>query len=90
VLVLTRKKGQQIRIGDDIIVTVSSVQGGSVRLGIEARPEIKILRGELTRFVESPAAEIPDQSRAALLQRGGLAVVDEVAGVPVVPLARPR
>ena len=88
-LVLTRKKGQQIRIGDDIVVTVSSVQGGSVRLGIEARPEVKILRGELERFVDTPS-DMSAEPRTALIDRSGLLAVEEIASAPVAPLARPR
>jgi len=46
-LALTRKPGQQIMIGDDIIIHVVDVQGDNVRLGIEAQKSIKIYRSEL-------------------------------------------
>lgn len=48
-LVLTRKEGEQIRIGEDVFVTVSDVckRTGAVRIGIDAPNEIKILRTEL-------------------------------------------
>ncbi len=46
-LVLTRKEGEQIRIGDDIIITVVRSGGGRIRLGIEAPPDKVILRSEL-------------------------------------------
>jgi carbon storage regulator len=46
-LVLTRRPGQRIRIADNIIVTVVNLKHGQVRLGIEAPPEIHILREEL-------------------------------------------
>jgi carbon storage regulator len=46
-LALTRKPGQQIMIGDDIIIHVVDVQGDNVRLGIEAPKSIKIYRSEL-------------------------------------------
>jgi carbon storage regulator CsrA len=46
-LVLTRKADQQIQIGPDICVTVVTVKGSGVRLGIEAPADIQILRGEL-------------------------------------------
>jgi carbon storage regulator len=46
-LVLTRRLMERFYIGDDICVTVVRVEGGQVRLGIEAPREVPILRGEL-------------------------------------------
>jgi carbon storage regulator len=46
-LVLTRRVGEVIHIGDDIQVSVLGVQGKQVRLGIEAPKEVKVLRDEL-------------------------------------------
>ena len=46
-LVLSRKISERIRIGDSIVLTVVKIQGGNVRLGIEAPPEIHIARDEL-------------------------------------------
>lgn len=49
-LVLTRRNQQQIRIGDNITVTVLRVRGNAVRVGIEAPSEVRVVRGELTAF----------------------------------------
>ena len=46
-LVLSRKDTERIFVGDTIVVTVVKIQGGVVRLGIEAPPEILIAREEL-------------------------------------------
>ena len=46
-LVLSRKLGERIHIGDGIIVSVVSVEGQRVRLGIEAPPAVAIRREEL-------------------------------------------
>jgi len=46
-LVLSRKVGEKIRIGDDIVLTVVRVLGEKVRLGIEAPPEVPIHREEV-------------------------------------------
>lgn len=46
-LALTRKPGQKIMIGDNIIIHVVDVQGDNVRLGIEAPKSVKIYRSEL-------------------------------------------
>ena len=46
-LVLSRKETERIRLGDSIIVTVVRVSGDKVRLGIEAPPDVLVLRDEL-------------------------------------------
>lgn len=46
-LVLTRKESERIRIGDEIIVTVVRIAGGGVRLGVEAPPDVRVLRSEI-------------------------------------------
>ena len=46
-LVLTRKSGEGIIIGDDIKVTVVEIKGGTIRLGIEAPAAMKIHRQEV-------------------------------------------
>ena len=56
-LVLGRKENETIHIGDNITVTVLSVHGGVVKLGINAPNSVRILRGELTQFVPIPPVE---------------------------------
>ena len=46
-LVLSRREKERIKLGDSIIVTVVRVSGDKVRLGIEAPPEVLVLRDEL-------------------------------------------
>ncbi|WP_244834799.1 carbon storage regulator CsrA [Clostridium sp. BJN0001] len=46
-LIITRKKGQSLKIGDDIEITVSRIDDGSVKLGINAPKEVSILRKEI-------------------------------------------
>jgi len=48
-LVLSRKRQQDILIGDDIKITVLKVKGNTVRLGIEAPRNLRVVRGELPR-----------------------------------------
>jgi carbon storage regulator len=54
-LVLTRKVGQRILIGENVAVTVVRVSQGTVRLGIEAPPETPIVREELQLQMEAGA-----------------------------------
>jgi len=46
-LVLTRKPGESIAIGEDIVVTVLTVNGGQVRVGISAPASVRVLREEI-------------------------------------------
>lgn len=46
-LVLSRKPGERILVGDEIVVTVVRVGGGAVRLGIEAPKDFAVIREEL-------------------------------------------
>ena len=48
-LVLTRKRNEDIVIDDDIVVRVLAISGDKVRLGIEAAREIPVHRGEVQR-----------------------------------------
>jgi carbon storage regulator len=52
-LVLTRKTGQSIVIGDGIEVTVLSVAGGKVRLGINADRDVPIYRDEVHQRIQA-------------------------------------
>jgi carbon storage regulator len=51
-LILTRKAGEKIRIGDDIEVTVLEVNGRQVRIGISAPSGLSILREEVFRRIQ--------------------------------------
>ncbi len=55
-LILTRKKGEVISIGDHIQVQVLNVKGGQVRIGIDAPRDIHIRREEfsLNMMIEEP------------------------------------
>lgn len=64
-LVLTRKVEQKIQIGDNITVTILRVKGQTVRVGIEAPQDVRVLRAELPRIddgvelsLNSPASAV--------------------------------
>jgi carbon storage regulator len=59
VLVVSRKVGERILIGDKIAITVVKVSGGGVRIGVEAPAELAVMREEL-------AEEIRKAERAAM------------------------
>ena len=51
-LVLTRKAGEKITIGDNIVLSVLSVEGNIVKIGIDAPREVTILRMEVLEQVK--------------------------------------
>ena len=46
-LVLSRKTGESVMIGDDIEITLVSTEGSKVRIGIQAPPEVPVHRKEI-------------------------------------------
>ncbi|GBD03914.1 Carbon storage regulator [bacterium HR19] len=56
-LVLKRKEGQSLIIGDKIIVKVIEIEGRSVKIGIEAPKDISIVREELLEKIKQKVAE---------------------------------
>lgn len=61
-LVLSRKCGEQIKIGDNVTVVVNRVAGNRVTLGIEAPGEVRIVRGELS---DDETDDEPEQNSEA-------------------------
>ena len=61
-LVLTRKLMEKLYIGDDICVTVVRLEGGQVRLGIEAPREVAVVRAELVPGRQLPHARGPERN----------------------------
>ncbi|MBI4522641.1 MAG: carbon storage regulator CsrA [Deltaproteobacteria bacterium] len=52
-LVLTRRSGESVTLGDDIVVKILSVGKGQVRIGISAPPNVRVLREEIYREMEA-------------------------------------
>ena len=68
-LVITRKAGDRVQIGDDITVTLLEITGSSVRLGIDAPAEVAVYRHEILQAVQEEnraaaeaGAELPNAS----------------------------
>jgi carbon storage regulator len=57
-LVLTRKPAETIHIGDGIVVKVIKTGKGTVKIGIEAPPSVRVMRGELVAD-QTPVPVIP-------------------------------
>ena len=70
-LVLTRKPGQSLYVGDDIKITLQGIRGTQARIGVEAPPNVRIYREEIYLQIleENKAASIfPGESSADLEQ----------------------
>ncbi|WP_066516802.1 carbon storage regulator CsrA [Curtobacterium ammoniigenes] len=52
-LVLTRRAGERILIGDDIVVTILETRGDAVRIGIDAPRGVRIQRDEIVQAVSA-------------------------------------
>ncbi len=66
-LVLTRKKDEAIRIGDDIVIKVVHVDKNTVRLGIEAPKDLSILREELYEAIREENRKATVEADESLL-----------------------
>ncbi len=62
-LVLTRKPEQSIIIAGDIVVTVLGVEGGRVKLGIQAPEDVSIVREEVQAAVKGENRRAADLAR---------------------------
>ncbi len=68
-LVLSRRPGESINIGDDVVVTVLEVHGDTVRVGIDAPRTVRVHREEVYRKLQEEnraAAQADDTAAAAL------------------------
>jgi len=61
-LVLTRKRTEMIKIGEDIVITVVHTSKGSVKLGIQAPSNVRVLRAELDQHSASSVASSDSES----------------------------
>jgi len=65
-LILSRKVGESVTIGNDIVVKVVSLSGNQIRLGITAPREVRVLREEIFEAMQAEnraAAAAADSAR---------------------------
>lgn len=70
-LVLTRKKAQMIQIGDNIVIKVIQTGRNTVKIGVDAPANVRVLRGELSAELTALAPDESLNQRDSF--RGGLA-----------------
>jgi len=76
-LILTRRVGETIVIGDDVIVTVLGIKGNQVRIGINAPKDVSVHREEIYQRIQQEKNTTPKQEEVA-----------PVAAAPVVKKKR--
>ena len=59
-LILSRRPGESLTIGDDVVVTVVGVTGNQIRLGITAPREVRVLREEVYKAMREENKAAPD------------------------------
>lgn len=85
-LVLTRKIGESIRIGDSTKITVLEVRSGQAKLGIDAPPEVKVHREEVYARIQEerrhtqsakppPEAPVEDPAPTERRRRGPFGLI---------------
>ena len=69
-LVLTRKAGESIVIGNDVVITVLEVRGGQIRLGVDAPRNLAVHRAEIYQQVmaENQTAVASADIRSSVFQ----------------------
>ena len=63
-LVLSRKVGERIIIGDGIVISVNRIANNRVTLGISAPADVRVIRAELADEAAAPCVDRPDVTAA--------------------------
>ena len=64
-LILTRRVGETIVIGDDVVVTVLGIKGNQVRIGINAPKDVSVHREEIYQRIQQEKTVSPTQEQPA-------------------------
>lgn len=84
-LVLSRKVGQELTIGDSVRITVTRISGNRVTLGVAAPGNVRILRGELEPIARSFEDEEAEETEKPVPAPTGVILGGEASTAPFVP-----
>jgi carbon storage regulator len=82
-LVLSRKVGESIVIGDDVVVTILEIRGDLIRVGIDAPKHVKVHRREVFEAIEAANREALAPTLAAMSD-----FASAIKGLPTLPKAK--
>ena len=71
-LILTRKPGEKIRIGDDITIHVVDIGKGNVRIGVEAPKDVSIMRDEVVERIAEENLQAAKRNRNTLVHAASM------------------
>lgn len=71
-LILTRKPGEKIRIGDDITIHVVDIGKGNVRIGVDAPKNVAIMRDEVVERIEEENLMAAKRNRNTLIHAASM------------------
>jgi carbon storage regulator len=77
-LVLSRKVGERIHVGDNIVLEIRRIAGNRVTLALDAPRNVRILRGELdgpAREFRTPSEEIHSETNHAAVSSAGVGII---------------
>ena len=87
-LILQRKAGQSLRIGENITVTIVAVENNRVRIAIDAPTDISILRSELIEAIAANQESVLQET--ALQETAASELLALIGGKPGVDTPVPR
>jgi carbon storage regulator len=70
-LILSRRPGESLTIGDDVVVTVVGISGNQIRLGITAPREVRVLREEIYKAMREENQTAPANTLESNKKREG-------------------
>ncbi|MDE1047462.1 MAG: carbon storage regulator CsrA [Candidatus Nanopelagicales bacterium] len=79
-LVLSRKVGESIVIGDDVVVTILEIRGDLIRVGIDAPKRVKVHRSEVFEAIEAANKEAVAPTLEAMSE-----FASAIKDLPVLP-----
>jgi carbon storage regulator len=85
-LVLSRKPGEALRVGEEVEITVVEVKGDMVRLGIQAPRDVQVWRKELWEAIVAENIKAAQEAAAAVPTMPVPATSTPAMPVPVIPV----